>query len=252
MVSYEKLARYYDLAHTDHDYERDCDFLESLFHKHGFQVPVSILDIGCGTGEHSIRLLERGHHVTGIDSSLQMLARAKSKAAERGLPGEFYNQDMRRIEIDAIFDSAICLFGAFARLSTKGDFFQFFQGLKSHLKEGGLFVFDFINSKGVTSPHKDWRITRKDDLTLIKLDRSEMTGTVLDEHHEFLVLKGDRLLDRLTENHRLQTHTFPDVLELAEEEGFSLVHPTRSSPSTREPFGMRVAVLKRREPRKPT
>ncbi len=36
----------------------------------------SILDVGCGTGRHSIELARRGYDVTGLDLSAQMLARA--------------------------------------------------------------------------------------------------------------------------------------------------------------------------------
>lgn len=38
-----------------------------------------IADIGCGTGRHTVRLLERGAAVTAIDFSSQMLDRARAK-----------------------------------------------------------------------------------------------------------------------------------------------------------------------------
>jgi ubiquinone/menaquinone biosynthesis C-methylase UbiE len=41
---------------------------------------LSILDIGCGTGEISLVLARMGHKVTGIDLSEKMLDRAKTKA----------------------------------------------------------------------------------------------------------------------------------------------------------------------------
>jgi len=56
---------------------REVDFLlEEL----SLQQGASILDVGCGTGRHSIELAKRGFAVTGLDLSSEMLARAAAAA----------------------------------------------------------------------------------------------------------------------------------------------------------------------------
>ena len=47
--------------------------------------PARILDVGCGTGSLAVLLAQAGHEVTGIDTSAEMLALARAKAATAGV-----------------------------------------------------------------------------------------------------------------------------------------------------------------------
>src|SRR5512137_2900316 len=53
------------------------------------EITGSVLDIGCGTGEHALFFAGEGHDVWGIDSAPLAIGKAKEKAAERGLPVQF-------------------------------------------------------------------------------------------------------------------------------------------------------------------
>lgn len=45
---------------------------------------LSVLDVGCGTGRHAVRLAQQGGRVTGVDFSAGMLGKARQKpGAER-------------------------------------------------------------------------------------------------------------------------------------------------------------------------
>ena len=65
-----------------------------------------ILDVGCGTGRHTIRLAQAGAEVTGVDFSDKMLAVARKKA--EGLQVRFVQADLRSIPIDESFDMVTC------------------------------------------------------------------------------------------------------------------------------------------------
>jgi len=70
-------ADQYDLLYHDKDYEAECDLLEEVFRRYGQEPIKSILDLGCGTGNHAILLARRGYRVTGVDLSADMLAHAR-------------------------------------------------------------------------------------------------------------------------------------------------------------------------------
>ena len=98
---------------------REVDFLlEEL------QLPSGawILDIGCGTGRHSVELAKRGYAVTGLDLSAEMLARAAEAANASGIQVEWVRSDATQFSLPRKYDGAICLCeGAFGLLGQGDD-----------------------------------------------------------------------------------------------------------------------------------
>ena len=75
-----------------------------------------VLDLGCGTGEDAVMLAARGVRVTGVDPSPAMVARARQKAAERGLDLEACRFEVLHAEAVGLlgrgYDGAYSDFGA--------------------------------------------------------------------------------------------------------------------------------------------
>jgi cyclopropane fatty-acyl-phospholipid synthase-like methyltransferase len=70
------------------------------------EITGSVLDIGCGTGEHALFFAEEGHEVWGIDSTPLAIQKAKEKAAARGLRVHFLVLDaLHMSELIRKFDS---------------------------------------------------------------------------------------------------------------------------------------------------
>jgi cyclopropane fatty-acyl-phospholipid synthase-like methyltransferase len=55
----------------------------------GGEITGSVLDIGCGSGEHALFFAQEGYDVWGIDSAPLAIQKAQEKAAGRGLPVHF-------------------------------------------------------------------------------------------------------------------------------------------------------------------
>ncbi|HEX3591582.1 MAG TPA: class I SAM-dependent methyltransferase [Pseudonocardiaceae bacterium] len=71
----------------------------------------SVLDVGCGAGEHTIALTAHGHDVLGVDFSPAAVDVARASAAERNVPARFEVADALdlgdRPRFDTIVDSAL-------------------------------------------------------------------------------------------------------------------------------------------------
>jgi ubiquinone/menaquinone biosynthesis C-methylase UbiE len=69
---------------------------------------LDIVDVGCGTGRHALRLAARGARVTAVDFSAGMLARARAKPGADEV--RFVEHDLARPLpfADASFDRVVC------------------------------------------------------------------------------------------------------------------------------------------------
>jgi 2-polyprenyl-3-methyl-5-hydroxy-6-metoxy-1,4-benzoquinol methylase len=144
---YELLFNNYGLQYDKecfvHGTSGECDFIENEI---GFNKHALILDIGCGTGRHSIELSKRGYNTTGIDLSDSLLNRAKEKASELGLTINFQKHDARNLPFSGEFDIAIMICeGAFPLMETDEMNYQILQNASKALKNNGKLIFTTLN-----------------------------------------------------------------------------------------------------------
>lgn len=141
---YNTLAEFYDLL-QDIDYNAFADYYESVFDKFSI-TPKLILDLGCGTGNVTIPMAERGYDMIGLDRSEEMLEIAAEKS--RGLGHEilFLHQDMTNFELYGTVDAMICALDGINYLTEDGQIADMLKLLHYYLNPGGLLIFD-INTE---------------------------------------------------------------------------------------------------------
>lgn len=67
-----------------------------------------VLDVGCGTGEHALMAASLGLDATGVDFSATAIARARGKAADRGLAARFLVWDaLELVDLEERFDTVL-------------------------------------------------------------------------------------------------------------------------------------------------
>lgn len=119
-----------------------------------------VLDVGCGTGEHTLMAAALGLDATGVDLAGTALRTAEQKALGRGLKARFVHHDALRLAgLGESFDTALdCgLFHSFA----PEDRPAFADGLRAVLRPGGRYLMLGFSDQesGDWDPH---RLTRED------------------------------------------------------------------------------------------
>ena len=121
----------------------ECDFIEKEL---DYDKTLKIIDIGCGTGRHSIELAKRGYSMTGIDLSKSLLEKAREKAKHNGVQIDFLKHDARNLPFNKQFDVAIMMCeGGFPLMETDEMNYEILKNVSKSLKENAKFVFTTLN-----------------------------------------------------------------------------------------------------------
>ncbi len=107
----------------------------------------SVLDLGCGTGEHVAWFARQGVRAVGLDRSESMLTAARDHEA-RG-EGRFVQGDVLEARAalapEPPFGLALCLGNMLPHLLTDADLARFVEGVRTSLVPGGLLLLQILN-----------------------------------------------------------------------------------------------------------
>lgn len=141
MTEYSQFAHVYDAFMKDAPYDMWVSFTEEVCRKYHLSIE-KIIDLGCGTGEISLRLAKKGYFVTGVDLSQEMLTIADQKSQVQDLHVNWIEQDLRTLEGISGFDLAISYCDVINYIAELDDLKKTFGNVYRGLRENGLFIFD--------------------------------------------------------------------------------------------------------------
>ena len=135
----------------------------------------TVLDVGCGTGEHARRLAAEGFAVDGIDIEPAFVRIASHKHPA----GRFVEADMSDFALGHRYDAVLCLFSSIGYLRTLDRVTRALACFREHLAPGGVAIVEPWFPPGVLDPEK--RFTETSESGGVKISRhsrTEMEGTL--------------------------------------------------------------------------
>jgi SAM-dependent methyltransferase len=193
----------------------EVDFVEKTL---GLKPGISILDVPCGHGRHSVELAKRGYDVTGSELNRFFLSEAQKAAEAAGVSVRFEQGDMRELNFDGEFDVALNLFTAMGYFDNDEDDMKFMAGVYRALKPGGQFLLDFMNRNWLIQNFKakDWRELPSGALLLIEREHDDIRGRNLDRRTK---IKDGVVGETATTS--LRVYTTNELVSMAENVGFT-------------------------------
>ncbi|MDI6794337.1 MAG: class I SAM-dependent methyltransferase [bacterium] len=136
-IQSEAIARDYDSYYADLElFQLDTEILDDIIREQG-----KILDIGCGTGRHTIHFSKKGFDVLGVDLSDHMLEIAKKKIEEQGLRPKLVKADMHNLSwMKERFDYIIVMYSTFGLIKGRALRIKLLKDLFKLLNRDGVLI----------------------------------------------------------------------------------------------------------------
>ncbi len=134
---YKSIANFYDQIVADINYSKYADYIEKIIKKNTSNTSM-IADLGCGTGNLTILLKNKGYDLTGIDISSEMLEKCYKKDKDI----LWVNQDMTDFDLFGTYDVFVSFLDSINHITDKRKLKKTFKLVYTYLNKGGLFIFD--------------------------------------------------------------------------------------------------------------
>jgi len=118
-----------------------------------------VLDMGCGTGRHSLELARRGFSVVGVELLEANVEVGREVAATQSLSVEFVQADLRELELEEEFDIVVTFNdGGIGYFETEAENLRTFEVIARALKHGGCHLAQTPNRLHAEKhmPEKTW------------------------------------------------------------------------------------------------
>lgn len=231
MTIFGDYARYYELLYRDKDYEGEALFVKRRLDQY-VPAATSVLDLGCGAGQHAALFAEMALSVYGVDRSSEMIMAARARAA--GLSAvaagrlSFVEGDIRSIVLARTFDVVVSLFHVVSYQVKNADLRATFATAARHLRPGGVFLFDCWYGPTVLTEPPAVRVKRMEDETVSATRISEPEvipneNTVTVNYTVFIEEKATGAIRTIRESHRMRYLFTPEVDDLFAGAGMDMI-----------------------------
>lgn len=217
---YNDFAYVYDRLINDVDYKEWADYYFKIFQRYGLN-PKLGLDLGCGTGNLTVELANRGIEMTGVDISEDMLMVAREKS--EGLDILYLNQDMTEFELYGTVDFIVSSLDCINYITDKRNLIKVMKLANNYLEPGGLFIFDINTRYKLENVIGDNTFILEDDDCFCSWQNEYDKRRKLSDFYLTFFLKDGENYTRFDEHHTERAYEIEEIKSLIESSGMRLL-----------------------------
>jgi len=218
MSVFKDYAKYYNILYREKDYKSEAEYVMSLINKYSRSKVKTILNMGCGTGNHDRRFYDMGYEVDAFDMSAEMIKAAR-ELSPAGI--NFYESTIQSFNNNKKYDAIVSLFHVMSYQVKNEDVNAMFRVVKEHLNPGGIFLFDFWYGPGVLTDLPACRVKeiKEGDIIIRRkaVPEHKFNENVVVVNYDVEVIdKEEKILERTEESHYMRYFFLPEAEMFAE------------------------------------
>lgn len=181
----------------------------------------TVLDVGCGTGEHARRLAsEHGFRVDGVDLNAEFLRLAREKHPA----GRFYHADMRAFDLPDRYDAVICMFSSIGYMKTLPEVERALRNFRAHLAPNGIVIVEpWFPPDVIKSGQHSVRTATANGIHVQRTATTEVDGRMSFVRFDY-TLEASGRIRHTTEIHELGLFTTDEMLQAFAAAGLTAQH----------------------------
>jgi len=174
-------AEIYDTLNAGKDYEKEAEFVAELLREVAPGAR-TLVNFGCGTGQHDLLLAKRGFETLGVELSQHMLEQARARGLESNLPEgqvRFTQGDFRSFDAGRSFDAVVSLFHVMSYQTGEADVAAAFATLSAHMTGRSVALFDLWHGPAVEHVLPETRVRRaeNENLKILRIAEPQHDGS---------------------------------------------------------------------------
>jgi len=214
-------ANYDYLVGASRDFDSQINWLDKIFQENKVR---TVLDCGCGTGTHAIKLAKKGYLVTAFDYNINQVELAKKKAKQTGVAINFQVGDIKDFSFGK-FDAVISLFSVltYACQSTE-DLNKVINCVKNNLNSRGIAFLEtntsklFEAEKLKTQKHSDENI----DVARVRFYEETNEKNLVDVAYVYLIKEKGKEVEKIVATATNRFFTKEEMESAIEQSGLKL------------------------------
>ncbi|MCQ4088802.1 class I SAM-dependent methyltransferase [Saccharibacillus sp. JS10] len=229
MTVFDKYARYYDLLYKDKNYTQEAEYIHSILQELSLSGR-DLLELGCGTAKHAVRLSKLGYRVHGVDLSAAMIEQAKQHIIQQTASHEVSveQSDIRSFRTERKFDAVLSLFHVVSYQNSYNDLEKVLETAYLHLEDDSYFIFDCWHGPAVLSDPPVVRVKHMQDehARITRIAEPKLlpsTNTVHVKYDVFIEDRSNGTIEKLDELHIMRYFFEEELSWIAQKKGFEIL-----------------------------